>query len=389
MDLGERYLELALRFGRLAPSMVESYVGPAEIAERVDGEPAPDREDVAQQAALLADAVRDGVADRSRRAWLIGQAGGIQAACEWLDGDAVGYRELAWRCHGIKVEQVAESQFEQAHELVMQALPGPGEARERFAAWRTGQLVAGDQLINGLRALVSDLRGRCHQRWPLPEGEHVTVEVVRGQPWAGNADYRGGLHTMVSINDERPLMAWWMVELIAHEAYPGHHSEAVCKDSELTRGDGRVELCVGVFPTPQALIAEGIAMLAPQMLLGDEIEDVGAACLRPLGIEYDTAGSAAVRQAHRLLTPVRANLALMLDEGQIDVEGMYRYARRWLLEDDAYVARLVQNVCESDWPAYESCYAEGLRLCGAFVAGDPKRFDRLLREQLTPAALQT
>jgi hypothetical protein len=28
-------------------------------------------------------------------------------------------------------------------------------------------------------------------------------------------------------------------------------------------------------------------MLAPELLLGDEIQDVGAACLRPLGIDYD------------------------------------------------------------------------------------------------------
>ena len=36
-------------------------------------------------------------------------------------------------------------------------------------------------------------------------------------------------------------------------------------------------------------------MLAPEILLDDEIEDVGAACLRPLGIDYDVIGSAALR----------------------------------------------------------------------------------------------
>lgn len=120
------------------------------------------------------------------------------------------------------------------------------------------------------------------------------------------------------------------------------------------------------------------------MLLGDGIEDVGAACLRPLGIDYDVIGSAAVGQAHELLLPVRANLALMLDEGRIDPEGMWTYAGT-----GCWRTTTTSNVCERHWRPYESCYTEGLRLCRAFVGGDPRQFDRLLREQLTPVALQT
>jgi hypothetical protein len=178
-----------------------------------------------------------------------------------------------------------------------------------------------------------------------------------------------------------------MVELVAHEAYPGHHTEHVCKDVALVRGRNRAEFSVWVYPTPQALIAEGIAMLAPEILLGEEIEEVGAQFLRPLGIVYDTAGSAAVRRAKELLLAVRSNLALMLDEGRIDRTATRAYARRWLLEDDSYIDRVVENLCDRDWPPYESCYPEGLHACRHFVGGDPDRFGQLLREQVTPATL--
>ena len=128
-------------------------------------------------------------------------------------------------------------------------------------------------------------------------------------------------------------------------------------------------------------------MLAPEILLGEEIEEVAARCLRPLGIAYDTAGSAAVRCAKELLFAVRANLALMLDVGQIDRAGMRAYAQRWLLEDDAYIDRVLESMRKQQWPPYESCYPEGLRACRRFVGGDPDRFGQLLREQLTPATL--
>jgi hypothetical protein len=161
----------------------------------------------------------------------------------------------------------------------------------------------------------------------------------------------------------------------------------VCKDVALVCGQNRTELSVWVYPTPQALIAEGIAMLAPEILLGDEIEEVSARCLRPLGIAYDIAGSAGVRKAKELLLAVRANLALMLDEGQIDRAGMRAYAQRWLLEDDGYIDRVLESMSKQQWAPYESCYPEGLHTCRRFVGGDADRFGQLLQEQLTPATL--
>ncbi len=38
----ERYLELGLRLGRLLDGLVDAYYGPAELARRVEAEPAPD-----------------------------------------------------------------------------------------------------------------------------------------------------------------------------------------------------------------------------------------------------------------------------------------------------------------------------------------------------------
>jgi hypothetical protein len=343
---------------------------------------------VAEQARDLIAVIERIEPDRAREEWLRAQLRGIEAACARLAGEPVGYRELAERCHRVSVCEVDEAQFAQAHELMARVLPGAGSLRERFAAWRTGQLVRGPRLVDGLHALVAEFRRRCRERWDLPEKERVVVELARGHPWAGYAEYRGGLQTVVQINDELPIPAWRLVELIAHEAYPGHHTEHVCKATTPPDGRARAEFDVFVYPTPQALIAEGIAMLAPEILLGEEIEDVGAALLLPLGIDYDTRISAAARHAQHLLLPVRANLAIMLDEDRIDQDGIRAYLRRWRLEDDAYLERIVAGLYEREWPPYESCYPEGHKLCASFVGGDTHRFDQLLREQLTPQALR-
>lgn len=53
VDVGRRYLELGLRFRRLAPSLVESYHGPPELVARVDAENVLPGMDLAEQAAEL------------------------------------------------------------------------------------------------------------------------------------------------------------------------------------------------------------------------------------------------------------------------------------------------------------------------------------------------
>lgn len=261
MDVGARYLELILRFRRLAPSLVDSYVGSAELAARVDAESPLTASELATRAAdLRAEIARLEGIGRDRIAWLDGQLGGIEAACERLGGRALGYRELVRRCHGVEAVEADESQFEQAHELILRELPGRGSPRERLGAWMASQQVRGERLIAGLEALAREFRDRTNERWSLPDDEAITLEIAPGQPWAGYAQYRGGLRSLIQINDELPIAAWRMVELVAHEAYPGHHTEHVCKDIALVRGQNRTELSVSVVWSRTCATATGHRM---------------------------------------------------------------------------------------------------------------------------------
>jgi hypothetical protein len=52
-----------------------------------------------------------------------------------------------------------------------------------------------------------------------------------------------------------------------------------------------------------------------------------------------------------------------------------------MLDDDEHVEQALKSLFEREWPPYESCYPEGLRLCRRVP------FRRLLTEQLTAADL--
>jgi hypothetical protein len=81
--------------------------------------------------------------------------------------------------------------------------------------------------------------------------------------------------------------------------------------------------------------------------------------------------------------PVRTNLLQLLDAGRLTSEGAHGYARRWLLEPDAEVARTVESLLNRSSRTYAACYTEGVRLCRRFVNGSAAAFKRLLSEQIT------
>jgi hypothetical protein len=385
-EVETRYLELALRLRRLEPDLVECYTGPDALAHTVESEPPPTAEALQRSVVNLRSAVDEGVAEADRRAWLAAQLEGLQTALTHLGGERVPYRTLVRRCHGVDPKLVSDEQFAAAHDLLAPVLPGSGDVRRRAQEWADTQLVAPDLLLPGLTAVATELQHRTRELIGLPDGEEVTFELVRDRPWSGNADYLGDLRTRIWINADRRTPSFRLLELVAHEAYPGHHTEHVSKDVGLIGRHGRSELCVYLYPTPQVVIAEGIAQLALEVLLGADADAVGAQCLRPLGIAYDVDTAAVYRQAEGMLRPIGANIAMLLDDGRSPDE-VRSYARRWALEDDDFIDAFVESLIDDRWPAYESCYAESLPLCRRFVGGDPGRFGRLLREQLTPADL--
>ena len=55
------------------------------------------------------------------------------------------------------------------------------------------------------------------------------------------------------------------------------------------RGRGLLEETIVLVPTPQSLLAEGIAELAPQLLLEGDAGDSLAAVVHDAGIDFDLA----------------------------------------------------------------------------------------------------
>lgn len=365
--------------------MIDSYCGPADLPPRIEAEPPPSYAEIAHDAAALLAEVEAGEADETRRCWFTAQLAGLESACRWFAGEQIPYVELVRRCHQLEARLVPEHAFAAAHARLGDALPGRGSVHERFVAWRESQQVPPERVAEGLKTLAAELRQRTDALFGLPDGDHVDFVLEKGKPWGGFCDYLGDLHTRISISVDLPIPSYRLFELVTHEVYPGHHTEHLCKEP-LIRQQGRLELAVSLFPTPHSVVAEGIAMLAHEVLFGDEADQVGAEILGPLGIAYDAETARVVRASQETLSSVGPNLVQLLAERQIADDDVRPYARRWLIGPDALIDRGVA-LLKAAWPAYALCYPAGVALARRFVDGDPARFRRLLHEQLIPEDL--
>ena len=378
MSPSERYLELCLRLRRHDDGLVDAYFGPPEVAERINAEP------LRPPAELAADARQ--LIDEADSPYLRRQLVGLETLARKLAGEEIPYPEEVERCYAIRPQRFPEERFEEAHQALDEVLPPDGTLAGRFQRWREGDVVAADKIQSVLETLNARLRERTQELLGLPEGESTEIELVTGEHWSAYNYYLGGLRSRVAVNTDVALNASNVANLVAHELYPGHHTEHAWKEQLLYVERGRLEEAVIMYGTPQSVIGEGIAELAIEMVVDDHDAFV-AEVLGEWGMSYDADVGRQIRQAKKPLERVVDNAALLLHEDGVSTEEAKAYIRRWGLVSEKRAQQNVDFVMDPIGRSYVVTYVYGYDLCRAWVGGDPAKFKRLLTEQLSPADL--
>jgi hypothetical protein len=383
--LVERYLLLSLRLGRHIDGFVDFYYGPKELAERVAGEePAPPAA-LVEEAKKLADRVGE-FGEPQRERWFAAQLEGLAAVAERLAGSPMSYEDEVRRCYGVPLDPATEDELAAAHRRLDDLVPGSGDLGERYRAWRRARDVPRDVLLAAAEALTAELRRRTAELFGLPEGEAAELELVADEPWAAFNYYLGGRRSRVAICTDIPMRAELLPEVIAHELYPGHHTQHATKEALGVDAVGRLEETIAPVGTPESLIDEGVAMNA-LAILGPEAEEACVRILSGFGCGYDLDLVRAIREADKPIWRTDDTAAHMIHVEGLDRDDVRVYLRRWALRPPDEVEKAIEFVTHPTWRTYVVVYETGRRLVEAWAGGDPARFRRLLTEQLTTADL--
>lgn len=394
-EIGRRYLLLGLRLGRHLPDLIGSYVGPPELAEAVNGEaptPAAELHTEAMQLADLAAVLPVETALLRRRAqWFVAQLIAMSAMARRVAGEEIGFVDLVEELYDIEVRLEPEATFEAARRMIDGALPGRAPLRERLATHDRNSRIPPERAVAAVAGLAAALRARTRAQLWLPEHESVSFEAAHDVAWETNLRYLGSGRSLVRINLDLPVTLASVAELAAHEGYPGHHAEASVKDAVLIQA-GHAELALVAEFSPQALIREGMATFAREVVMSDQELAVELRKLaRSLNRRLDIEAELVVHRARQLMIPALGNAAVALHRDEEPVDRVRAYLADAALVPDDRLEATVTSLSDPTWRTYPFTYIEGRRLVSEWleVQGQTHGFARLLAEQLSPHQLRS
>jgi hypothetical protein len=383
----ERYVSLCLRVGAHVEDFVDAYFGPAALKEEALAEGPHDPHSLRDEAlALLEDVPGEGLED-DRVRWLLGQLRGLECVTARLAGEDIAWTDEVERCFGIRPLQVDEELFRASHKKLDEVLPGSGDVSSRYNAWIDAANVPTETLPRAIEAFNALLRRRAAEIVELPPEERVDFETVSGEPWEAFNTYRGDLSSVVQVNQDLPISLISLIDIVAHEAYPGHHTERVCKEKLLYRDKSRLEMSVMIVSAPEAVIAEGIATNALEAALGNDGFRALLKVADGLGFQVEASVAEVVHLEEWRLFAAATNAARMLYEDGITPQEAESYLQEWALYSPERAAKTVSFLMDPGSRTYVTAYTDGKRLCRSFIDRSRDGFRRLLTEQLTVSSL--
>ena len=386
LDIPREYCLLGLRFDRLVEGFVDAYFGDPALKQQVDREERPDPAELARGATLLLAELPSSGLDDARTAYLEAQLAALTVSGRKLAGEEIGFIDEVEAYFQVRPELGDTSTYADAHAVLDAALPGDGGLAERYRAYRTADELPAARLTDAVEAFSSALRDRVRVDFGLPEQEVVRYEIVGDKPWAGFNYYKGSFSSVVAINSDLPMRCADLPGLIAHESYPGHHTEHCRKEQLLVDSAQHAEQTIFLVNTPECLMAEGLADLGLRAAIGPGWGPWAQELYADLGVRFDGERSEAIGKALAPLSGVRQDVVIMLHEHDATEDEAVAYLQRWSLMPEDRARKSLAFYRDPLWRAYTSTYVEGYRLLRAWLdaGGD---FKRLLDEPLTPGRI--
>lgn len=266
---GRDYLRLTLEIDKHIDGYIDAYYGPEALKAEVSTSTKKPATALIDAVAKLQDHIPD--ADPSRAAYLTGVLRAIDCTTRILNGETLDYLDEIERIYDIRPVLVDETVFQEAHQALDPLLPACAgmSLGDRLTTWRKQFEVSGEGVVPLLELARSECRVRTLQYVELPDDESVEIRLTNHQPWGAYNWYKGNAHSLIEFNTDIPLQVTGLINTFAHEGYPGHHTEHLLKENRLYRQRGYAEQAAALLHSPSAVIAEGIATTALEVIFPD------------------------------------------------------------------------------------------------------------------------
>ncbi len=394
-SLPRRFVQLALTLDRHLPGYIDAYFGPPEWKEPSSAHDPRPLEELTKEATDLAAAVeQDTALDDQRRDYVSRHVTAMQTSLRLALGEPLPLAEEATLLYDITPAWIDEREFEELHRQLDDLLPPGDSLFERLNQRKQAIEISYAQAAPLLPAIAERLRALTRGRFPLPDEESFEVLPVTGKPWSAYNWYLGQGRSRIDLNTDLPLQITSLVETIAHEGYPGHHTELTIKEARLVRARGCEEHCLALLNAPSCVVSEGIAVRTLDVLLTEEeqIRWHAEEIFPRAGLAHlNAAREHAIARVMRRLRGVWDNAAFLLHDQHRSEAEVSAYFQRYGLRRAKEADKAVEFIRDPLSRSYVFTYSYGGKLLDAlFAARDDATqwFARLLTEPVTPSQIR-
>jgi hypothetical protein len=382
--LAERYIQLAHGIQEYFPGYIDAYFGPAELKNVGKSSLA----ELVTTANALPEDAKDALP------WFQAQVASMQTVLAKLSGQTISYLEEVKRVYDIEPQHTPEERFEKARTTLDDLLEGSGDLLERLESFRECFVIPTETLPQVIEYINSELRLRTKKLCALPDEETFTIELVKNKPWGAYNWYAGNYRSRIDINMDLPKHLHGLPHLLAHEGYPGHHTEHVLKERHLYRGQGKLEHTIFLINSPEAVQAEGIAENALEQVMTEaEVTDLLVELLpvsKVRASKEDVERMLEVTKASETLSEVVSNAALLLYEQKASSHDVLAYLQRYSLDSLARNQKSLEFLQDPTSASYTFTYTVGKELVSQVLKTGEARdvFKQLLLEAYTPSMMR-
>lgn len=264
--IAEAYVKLVLKIGQYDSDYVDAYYGPESWKPQPQGDagefPAAKLGREAEKLLTVLGSIdRESFSriENLRYDYLLRQLTAVKGRIDFLAGTRLDFDQESRLFYDAVAPHHDAAYFEGALEALNALLPGSGSVTDRLTAFKDKFIVPPDRLKDVFEAAIAECRKRTLAHISLPEGENFAVEYVTGKPWSAYNWYKGHSYSLIQVNTDLPIYVDRIIDLAAHEGYPGHHVYNALLEAELVEKLQWMEYSVYPLFSPQSLIAEGSA----------------------------------------------------------------------------------------------------------------------------------
>jgi hypothetical protein len=393
-EWGERFVRLALAIDEHLPGYVDAYFGPEEWrAQTKQAGKLPLLDLTEQTNQLGSDVSQENGLSPQRRDYLARHVTAMQMSLLLLGGGNVSLADEVEAIYDVRPAWKAEANFEEAHKLLDEVLPPGSSIQKRTLEWERSLEISLDKVKELLPMITRKLRQLTNQTFCLPEEESFTVEFVSNQPWSAYNWYMGNFRSRIDLNTDLPTRVNFLPTLMAHEGYPGHHTDLTMKEKLLVQELKYYEFTVNLINAPSAVMGEGIATTALKtMLTDDELEEWFREELLPAADmgHIDPKRILAIGKAGRKMNGIAGNAAFMLHDQHRSEEEINQYLQEYGLSTEKEAKHLIRFISNPLYRSYIFTYHLGYDLLEELFqhADRDTYFRRMIEEPVTPGLVR-